>query len=171
MGRAVVEQFLYLMDQAFEEDGEHSLLRNLASVPQEAWLWVPSNGSRSIRQIVGHVGACKFMYDNFAFGDARMTWDHPAGAAGATMEQLQSGTGLTPEPSTEAVLDWLRQGHNGLRDNLAALSDEGLVTQLRRPEGGTRETRWIIRTMIEHDLYHGGEINYIRALHQQNDEI
>ena len=24
--------------------------------------------------------------------------------------------------------------------------------------------------MIEHDLYHAGEINHIRALHQQNDD-
>jgi hypothetical protein len=31
--------------------------------------------------------------------------------------------------------------------------------------GELKETRWI----IQHDLYHAGEINHIRALHQQND--
>jgi hypothetical protein len=31
------------------------------------------------------------------------------------------------------------------------------------------ETRWFIVTMIEHNLYHAGEINHIRALSQGND--
>jgi hypothetical protein len=31
------------------------------------------------------------------------------------------------------------------------------------------ETRWIIKSMIEHDLYHAGEINRMRALRQEND--
>jgi hypothetical protein len=32
-----------------------------------------------------------------------------------------------------------------------------------------KETRWIITMIIQHDLYHAGEINHIRALHQHND--
>ena len=32
-----------------------------------------------------------------------------------------------------------------------------------------KESRWIIAVMIEHDLYHAGEINHIRALRQGND--
>jgi hypothetical protein len=28
------------------------------------------------------------------------------------------------------------------------------------------ETRWIIMIMMQHDLYHAGVINHIRALHQ-----
>jgi hypothetical protein len=35
--------------------------------------------------------------------------------------------------------------------------------------GELKETRWIIAVMIEHDPYHAGEINHLRALHQQND--
>ena len=31
------------------------------------------------------------------------------------------------------------------------------------------ETRWLISAMIEHDLYHSGEINHVRALLQGND--
>jgi len=32
-----------------------------------------------------------------------------------------------------------------------------------------KETRWIINMIIQHDLYHAGEINHLRVLHQQND--
>ncbi|HEV8574773.1 MAG TPA: DinB family protein [Dehalococcoidia bacterium] len=169
MSRAAVEQLLYLISQAFEEDGEHSLLRNLGSVSPDTWLWVPPGGALSVRQIVGHVGACKYMYDNFAFGDARMTWGDPAGATGLSMEDLQSSANLRTEPSSEALVEWLREGQRGLVQNVSALDDDRLRAQRQRPEGGMKETRWIIGVMIEHDLYHAGEINHLRALHEGND--
>ena len=37
------------------------------------------------------------------------------------------------------------------------------------PWGTQHETRWLIKTMIEHDIYHAGEINHLRALAQGND--
>lgn len=169
MTRAAVEQLLHLMAQAFEEDGEHSLLRNLGSVSPDTWPWVPPGGARNVRQIVGHVGACKYMYDNFAFGDARMTWDDPAGATGLAMEDLQSNANLASEPSKEALIEWLRDGQRRLVHNVSVLDDDGLLAQRQRPEGGTRETRWIISVMIEHDVYHAGEINHLQALHEGND--
>jgi hypothetical protein len=35
--------------------------------------------------------------------------------------------------------------------------------------GELKVTRWIIAVTIEHDPYHAGEIDHLRALHQQND--
>jgi hypothetical protein len=35
--------------------------------------------------------------------------------------------------------------------------------------GEQKETRWIITAMIQHDLYHAGEINHLRALIQGTD--
>jgi DinB superfamily len=154
VGRAGVEQLLYMIDQAFEMDGEHSLLRNLEPVPEDGWLSVPPGGSRSVRQIIGHIGACKFGYDNLAFRDATMTWDDPAGTLGVSMEELQSVASLPREPSRDAVLGWLREGHRRWRDNVARLSDRDLFEPRPRPEGGTKELRWIIGVMIEHDLCH-----------------
>jgi len=169
LSRAAVEQLLYLMDHAFKEDGEHSLLRNLASVRDECWLASAPGGSRSVRQIVGHVGACKYMYDDFAFGDARMKWEDPANELGVTMEELQSSLRLANEPPKVAVFEWLREGQRRLRENLASLSDDDLAAPTRRPEGGTKEMRWIISVMIEHDVYHAGEINHLRALMEGDD--
>jgi hypothetical protein len=166
--RAAMEQLLYLMDEAFEGEDEEDLLGNLRSVTQAEWAAVPPGGERSIRQIVGHIGACKYMYDNHAFGDARMTWDDPAGDLRVSMEDLQSRR-LDPEPPMEGVLEWLNEGHRSLRQHIAVLDDAELSKRRQPPEGERRETRWIIANMIRHDGYHAGEINHIRALIQRND--
>ncbi len=88
---------LYLMDEAFEGSDEEDLLGNLRSVTEVEWAAVPSGCVRAIRQIVGHIGACKYMYDNHAFGDGGMTWDDPAGELRVSMGDLQSRK-LDPEP-------------------------------------------------------------------------
>src|SRR5437762_1366784 len=105
MAHTAVEQLLYLMDAAFEEAGEESLMTDLRAVTPEMWTAMPAGAGRSIRQIAGHVAACKYMYDNFAFGDGQMSWNDPAGALGVTMEQVQSARSLdAAEPSMEAVI-------------------------------------------------------------------
>lgn len=170
MSRVIIEEFLHFMDQAFEARGEHSLLRNLEQVTGDDWLWVPPGGNRFLRQIVGHVGACKYMYDDYAFGNATMSWNDPAGTLGCTIEDLQSGANMTRrEPPIAAIVEWLRDGHRLLREHVALLDDGELLKHRPRPEGGMKETRWIIGVMTEHDLYHAGEINHIRALRQGND--
>jgi uncharacterized damage-inducible protein DinB len=159
MGRAAVEQLLFLMDMAFEAPAdEDSLLLNLSSVRDEDWLWTPAAGSRSIAAIVGHVGACKYVYDNHMFGDATMTWSDPL----ASPQDR-------PAADCEATLDWLREGHRRFRSHVAELDDGELARPRRRPEGGSRETRWLVAVMIQHDQFHAGEINHLRALSQGND--
>ena len=75
-------------------------MTDLRAVTPEMWTAVPAGGERSIRQIAGHVGACKWMYDNSAFGDGRMSWNDPVGELGVTMEELQTSRSLgDKEPS------------------------------------------------------------------------
>jgi len=150
-------QLVYLLDEAFEGTEWHSLLGNLQSVTSEDWLWVPPGGQRSIRDIVGHVGGSKFMYHNHAFGDASLTWDHPLVEGREVLSSL-----------AEAVA-WLREGHTLLRHSLTALDDADLLRPRLTNWGEWKETRWIIAVMIEHDLYHAGEVNHLHSLHQQHD--
>ncbi len=42
-----VETLLYLLDEGFEGDGEHSLLANLRSVPHSEWWSAPTGGERT----------------------------------------------------------------------------------------------------------------------------
>ena len=155
-----VEQMLYLMDKAFEGHGEHALLANLKSVMDEDWAWLPPGGERSIAHIVAHVAACKHMYDHYAFGEGVWTWTEPPFSDAAL---------FAPRPKAE-LIDWLREGQRVLCGHVAALNDDDELTKPRRSNwGAEHETRWLIAKMIEHDLYHGGEINHIRALHQGHD--
>jgi hypothetical protein len=154
-----VSELLDLLDEAFQGPRWHSLLGNLRSVAPADWLWVAPGGRRCIRDIVAHAGGCKFMYQDQAFGDGQLTWDDPLVAGGDALATISS------------AIEWLREGHERLRRSIATLDDDELPRPRPHHSGTPKETRWIIRTLIEHDLYHAGEINYIRALHQQDDEI
>ncbi|GAC1300100.1 MAG: hypothetical protein NVSMB27_40460 [Ktedonobacteraceae bacterium] len=153
----VVSQLLYLLDGAFQETEWHSLLGNLQSITPEDWLWVPPGGHRTIRDIIQHVGGCKFMYHNHAFGDAKLTWDDDLVEGRSALATISSAMG------------WLREGQERLRQSIAALDDAELLRPRMTNWGELKETRWIIAVMIQHDLYHAGEINHIRSLRQQTD--
>lgn len=157
MTNTALDQILYLLDEAFDGTEWHSLLGNLRSVTTDDWDWVPPDGHRSIRSIVQHVGACKFMYENHAFGDATLWWDHPL---------VDGENEVTTIPS---AIDWLGEGQLRLRGGIANLDDAELLKPRLTNWGDLKETRWIVGTMIQHDLYHAGEINHIRSLHQRGD--
>ena len=162
MSRAGIDQLLYLMDSAFEgvEGQGHALMANLRSVTEEDWSSVPPKGDRSIAHIVAHVAAAKHMYDHYAFGEGRWTWNDPPFSDEALF--------VHEHPMPE-LTGWLKEGQRVLREHVAALEDSELLTPRKTNWGELYETRRIIAIMIEHDLYHGGEINHIRALRQGTD--
>jgi hypothetical protein len=147
-------QVLYLFDDAFEGADWQSLLTNLSSVTPDDWLFVPPDGRRSITK---HIGVSKFIYWNHAFGDASFTWEGLHAVSNQHVETIAS------------AIEWLREGHEKLRAGLAALDDAELLRPRLSPFDGPQETRWIIARMMQHDLYHAGEINHIRALLHQDD--
>jgi uncharacterized damage-inducible protein DinB len=158
MTRDVLDYVIWEMGQAFD-----TLFHNLKDLRDDDWTWIPPGGARSISAIVGHIASSKVMYDNHAFGDASLTWESPL------FNDAQSPTtdrGLDPGQ----LFEWLRESHLRLLKNVDALADDTELER-RRPVnwGGTRETRWIITRLINHDGYHAGEINHLRSIHQQND--
>ena len=152
-----VSQLLYLLDESFQGKDWHSLLSNLEPLTPSDWSWVPPGGDRSIREIVQHIGSCKIMYHNHAFGDANLTWGDPVVEGVSVAETILS------------AIQWLRDAHERFRQSIAALDDVELLRPRLTNWGELKETRWIIMTMIQHDLYHAGEINHIRSLHQKSD--
>ncbi len=156
MTAPAVDLLLYLLDEAFAGDGWHSLLGNLRGVTPEEWCWTPPGGRRSICDVVRHVGGCKFMYENHAFGDATFGWGHPLVAGDDALVDA-------------AAVGWLREGHARLRRGVAGL-DAADLDRLRPTNWGElKATRWIVAMTIQHDLYHAGEINHLRALYRGKD--
>jgi hypothetical protein len=164
MGREGIEQLLYMMDRSFDPEPAfgtwHAFLVNVADVRDDDWLWVPDGGQRSIFDIVQHAGEVKYVYDSCAFGDGSLHWE-------------RSGTVPTIEATTprDEVVRWLSAGHQQLRSHVASLEDDSELLEMRPGLWNDEHpTRWLVTQVIQHDLYHAGELNHIRALRQRNDE-
>jgi uncharacterized damage-inducible protein DinB len=154
-----VREVLYLLEEAFngrgiEESNEsQALLTNLATVNDREWRALPSGAARSIESIVLHVGTCKVMYDDYAFGRGTLHWGQPE------VQPWREGSA----PMQDAMR-WLRDAHQQFVDHVAALSDDDLARPLLTNWGEQRPTRWIIAALVGHDFYHAGEINHLRSL-------
>lgn len=164
-GRAGIETLLYLLDEAFRGPGieqsneSQALLPNLRSVPDSAWHTIPEGLSRSIEAIAVHVGACKIMYADYAFGSASLRFGTPE------VEPWRAG-----EAEMAEVLPWLAGAHDTLVARVANLTDDEELARDRVTNWGERRpTRWIVATMITHDAYHAGEINHLRSLQGDDD--
>lgn len=164
MNNKQVQLLLYLLDEAFgswssnQNREKQSFLSNLRTVKRRDWLWVPKGGNRSICDITLHVGSCKYMYDNYAFGDQKLKWD----------DSLVSPWQAT-KPTIKETVKWLENGQKILKDHVSKLSDNDLPKPRKANWGEMKETRWLIKVLIEHDLYHAGEINHVRSINQKDD--
>ena len=165
MGRAGIEQLLYAFDRSLEGDPAtpgrnwHGLMVNVASTDPADWNWAPEGGHRTIAQFLEELGGAIRVYASQGFGDKSQHWNVP---------------GSVPVPATDARpeewLDWVREGNRIFRACIEGLTDDEQLYERRlSPQGEMQETRWLIATMTEHNLYHSGEINHIRALRQGDD--
>ena len=157
--RGGIDALLYLLEEAFRGVGiegsneSQALLTNIATVPPDQWLALPAGAARSIHDIAGHIGACKVMYDDYAFGSGTLQF--------ATPEVEPWAGGGSPDE----IVAWLTETHARLVGHVAALADDGELDARRLTNWGEqRPTRWIVAAMITHDAYHAGEINHLRSI-------
>jgi len=150
-----IDTLVWLIEDAFQGDLSHSLLANLHDLKDDEWTSLPAGAGRSIADILEHVGWCKWMYEDYAFGSATMRGDQPP---------LIPPNGARSRPHGE-LLTWLTEGHKCWLASVRALSSDAELEKERLTNWGERlPTRVIIRIMIAHDIYHAGEINHLRAL-------
>lgn len=158
--RVTIETLAQLIEDAFEGDPDQSLLANVRNLRDEDWLVLPPGASRSIAEILEHVGWAKWMYEDYALGTASLQGDQPP---------LIPWNGAPSRPRDELIA-WLTEGHHKWLASVLALHDDSELDQERLTNWGAHlPTRTIIRIMIGHDFYHAGEINHIRALLQGTD--
>ena len=100
-------------------------MANLRSLKEEDWHWIPAGGARTIAAIVGHVGECKYVYENHAFGDGSVRWDQP-----------RNMPPINTSDAPPTIVDWLRGGHRRLMRSAASLVDDSELLALRPAELG-----------------------------------
>jgi hypothetical protein len=158
--RTSLDTLFWLIEDAFDGDSSLSLLSNLTNLREEDWETLPAGGGRTIADILEHIGWCKWMYEDYAFGTANMRGDQPP---------LIPGGGARSRPHDE-LLSWLKEGHYKWITSVGALQNDTELERERPTNWGERlPTRTIIRIMIGHDYYHAGEINHLRSLLQGTD--
>ena len=159
-----IEILAWLMDDAFAGAGmetsneAQSLLANLATVTDREWRSRVPGSVRTIESIALHVAGAKRMYANHAFEAAELTYESPV----ATPWQPGTAPRL-------GVIDFLREQHARLMVHVRALQPDDLLVMRRANWGELRETRWLLSTLLQHDLYHAGEVNHLRSLLQGDD--
>lgn len=160
-GRVALATFESLIRDAFEGDPEMSLLANLRDLRDEDWTALPPTANRTIADIVEHVAWAKWMYEDYAFGPATLRGDTPL---------LTPPHGARSRPPRE-LLEWLKQGHAKWFAAIRALPDDSELAKPRLTNWGDMlDTQTILRIMLNHDVYHAGEINHLRALLHQTDK-
>lgn len=153
--RAAIDTLTWLIEDAFEGDPSHALLANLREIRDEDWTALPPGGGRSVADILEHVAWAKWMYEDYAFGSASMRGDLPP---------LVPAEGARSRPPDE-LRTWLTDGHRRWLASVRALPDDAELDRDRLTNWGELlPARVLIRILIAHDLYHAGEINYLRAL-------
>jgi uncharacterized damage-inducible protein DinB len=153
--RTGIDTLVWLIEDAFDGDPDHSLLANLRDLQDDDWTVLLPSAGRSVADILEHVGWCKWMYEDYAFGSAALRGDQPP---------LIPAGGQRSRPYEE-LMAWLVAGHQRWLTSVRALADDSELERERLTNWGERlPTRVIMRMMIAHDVYHAGEINHLRAL-------
>ena len=118
------------MEEAFRGPGSEAtvdtqaLLSNLATVDPAAWRALPAGAARSIEAIALHVGACKVMHDDYAFGGATLLFDQVA------VQRWAEG-----EAPFDETVGWLERVHRTLADHVAGLADDAELDRERLTNG------------------------------------
>ena len=159
MSRIAIELWERSLEAAYRTDPFHAVRRNLESVRSEEWdvrpaAWnVDVFGTQpelSICDIALHVGGPKFMYAARIAGDNALDW-----------QDIQAPVTL----DMDSVLAWIDEGHRTLEAAIAALEDDAeLAAERLAPWRRPLRVEGLLSIVVNHDVYHSGEINRQRAL-------
>lgn len=158
-----VQSLLRRLDEAWAASRWHSFRGSLEGLTEDEATWIPPDYqspepwglSGCILDIPFHVAVDNVVYPDQAMGKRSHTTP--------MMEaQFHDGGG-----NLRAALDLLDEAHAHLRDVLSTLSDADLDGRVEADgiyQELSRELLFV--ELIEHYVYHAGQINYIRSLYE-----
>ena len=154
-------------------DAWHTFTNAVQNLTETEFWWKPSANSWTLREINGrwaldydqptpippgpltiawlilHIATCKVMYVEYAFGPAKLTWDD-----------------LTLPSHMGGALRYLAESHRALETAIGHLRDNDLTVPRLTNWGEQWPTTRIIWTLIQHDVYHGAQIQAMRKLYR-----
>lgn len=159
--RRIIEFLLARLDDAFSKSRWHSLKSAIEGLTQEEASWKPPkyqspspwSFSGSALDLIFHVGADTLFQLNQIFGDRTLTWE-------ALDERFQAQGG-----DLKAALELAEEGYQALREKLNSFTDSELEQRRKTASGREITAERFFVMLIEHHVYHAGQINYIRGLY------
>ena len=146
------------LDSALHMSEWHSLEAALRGLADADAAWTPTHyrgfpwSKGSIREIVLHVAADMLVQHSMAFGDGSLNWEKVL-----ELPEAREGT-------LAASRRLLQRGANELYHTLSGLTDEDLSRTVTTWGGKKMSAEHFFDMLIEHALYHAGQIRYIRCL-------
>lgn len=147
-----VDVLLKLQKRAFESSQWHSLKAALDGIDEAIFDWKPSKHEGfpwmdgSIRDIVYHVTGDKLVQFSQAYGDGSVNWENVPIVRGEIGD----------------MRDELTRAHGAVVDALRKLTEDGLQEKVATWGGTRMAAEDFFLMLIEHDIYHAGQIRYIR---------
>ena len=161
MTQAPLRLLLDLVDEAFDRKAWHgtTLLGSIRGVSVEAAAWRPAPRRHNIWELTVHAGYWKYAVRRLLAGEKRGSF-----ALKGSNWFTRPATGARgDEQAWAADVRLLIAEHRRLRETIAALPERALDQRLK----GKRYTAaFTIRGIAAHDLYHAGQIQLIKRLHE-----
>ena len=147
-----VDVLLKLQKRAFESSQWHSLKAALDDVDDHVFVWKPAKHEGfpwmdgSIRDIVYHVTGDKLVQLSHAYGDGSVNWANVS----------------IVKDDLHVMRDELARSHAMVVEALRKLTEDSLQEKVATWGGTRMAAEDFFLMLIEHDIYHAGQIRYIR---------
>lgn len=151
-----VELLLAVLDEAFMRKSWHgtNLRGSLRGLSAKRAAWSPGRGRKSIWEHVLHAAYWKYTVRRRLVGEKRGAF----ALAGSNWFPVPAGA---PDRAWKDAVRLLEDEHQRLRDSVASLSPQALHA---RPGGSKLTNAYIIRGIALHDIYHTGQIQFIKRM-------
>jgi hypothetical protein len=157
--RSQVHLLLRIIDQAYEKKAWHgpNLRGSVRGLTAEQAVWRPSPKRHNIQEIIVHAAYWKYAVRRRIMGEKRGSFP-------------LKGSNWFPRWGGEAGRVWkddcalLDSEHRKMRKAIAALNDGDLD---KAPSGSGVSDAMLIYGIASHDLYHAGQIQLLKRLHQK----
>ena len=155
-----IDLLKYQLARSFERSHWHAVKRAVRDLGEEEARWIPGPYagfpfmSGNILDILFHLGGDKLFHVNHWFGDGSVTWE-------GLRERFQADEG-----NLQAALKLLEEGYAAVTGALNGLTDADLLAKRKRGKSHHERHLDFFAEMLEHDLYHAGQIVYIRCLYE-----